>query len=112
MKTSDFDYDLPPGLIAQTPIEPRDAARLFQLDRTSGSMGHFHFYDLPDLLVPGICWWRMKAVSFPRASSRIRPGTGGAVEILLLRRIDEVTWQALLRSHRVQTGTRIEVGPI
>jgi S-adenosylmethionine:tRNA ribosyltransferase-isomerase len=53
VKTSDFDYHLPPGLIAQTPIEPRDAAQLLRLDRSSGAIGHFHFHDLPDLLRPG-----------------------------------------------------------
>ena len=53
MKTADFDYHLPPELIAQTPIEPRDAARLLQLDRSTGEVAHAHFYDLPQLLQPG-----------------------------------------------------------
>ena len=48
MKTSDFYYDLPQELIAQTPIEKRDTSRLMTLDRVSGAKGHHHFYDLPD----------------------------------------------------------------
>ena len=55
MKTSDFYYDLPQELIAQTPIEKRDTSRLMTLDRVSGATGHHHFYDLPDYLNPGDC---------------------------------------------------------
>ncbi len=111
MKTSDFDYDLPPELIAQTPIEPRDAARLLQLDRSSGALGHFHFYDLPDLLRPGDLLVANESRVIPARIFAHKAATGGAAEILLLRRLDEVTWQALLRSHRVHVGTRIEVRP-
>ncbi len=109
MKTSDFDYDLPPELIAQTPIEPRDAARLLQLGRTSGDIGHFHFYDLPDLLRPGDVLVANESRVIPARIFAHKAGTGGRVEILLLRRIDEVTWQALLRSRRIHVGTRIEI---
>jgi S-adenosylmethionine:tRNA ribosyltransferase-isomerase len=111
VKTSDFDYYLPPELIAQIPIEPRDAARLLQLDRSSGAIRHFHFYDLPELLRPGDLLVANESRVFPARIFAHKAGTGGAVEILLLRRIDEVTWQALLRSHRVHAGTRIEVRP-
>ena len=55
MKTSDFDFSLPPELIAQTPIGRRDGARLLTLDRLTGQLGHLHFYDLPKLLRPGDC---------------------------------------------------------
>ncbi|NTU64565.1 MAG: tRNA preQ1(34) S-adenosylmethionine ribosyltransferase-isomerase QueA [Chloroflexi bacterium] len=111
MKTSDFDYELPTEFIAQTPIEPRDAARLLQLDRSSGALQHFHFYDLPDLLRSGDLLVANESRVIPARIFAHKAGTGGAVEILLLRRIDEVTWQALLRSHRVHVGTRIEVRP-
>ncbi len=111
MKTSEFDYHLPPELIAQTPIEPRDAARLLQLDRSSGVLRHFHFYDLPDLLRPGDLLVANESRVIPARIFAHKAGTGGAVEILLLRRIDAVTWQALLRSHRVHVGTRIELRP-
>ena len=111
MKTSEFDYHLPPELIAQTPIEPRDAARLLRLDRSSGVLGHFHFYDLPDLIRPGDLLVANESRVIPARIFAHKAGTGGAVEILLLRRIDAVTWQALLRSHRVHVGTRIELRP-
>ena len=55
MKTSDFYYDLPPELIAQTPLERRDGSRLLTLDKRTGETGHGHFYDLPRLLRPGDC---------------------------------------------------------
>ena len=109
MKTSDFDYDLPPELIAQTPIEPRDTARLLQLDRTSGAIEHHHFYDLPDLLQPGDLLVANESRVIPARIFGHKEGTGGAVEILLLRRFDDVTWQALLRGHRLKVGSRIEV---
>jgi S-adenosylmethionine:tRNA ribosyltransferase-isomerase len=111
VKTSDFDYHLPPELIAQIPIEPRDAARLLRLDRSSGAMGHFHIYDLPDLLRPGDLLVANESRVIPARILAHKVGTGGAVEILLLRRVDEVSWQVLLRSHRVQVGTRIEIRP-
>ena len=111
MKTSDFDYDLPPELIAQVPIEPRDAARLLRLDRTSGAIEHFHFYDLPDLLRPGDVLVANESRVIPARIFAHKLGTGGAVEMLLLRRVDEVTWQALLRAHRVHVGLRLELRP-
>lgn len=55
MKTSDFDFQLPEELIAQTPLERRDASRLLTLDRESGAIEHHHFYDLPRFLRPGDC---------------------------------------------------------
>jgi S-adenosylmethionine:tRNA ribosyltransferase-isomerase len=111
VKTSEFDYHLPPELIAQTPIEPRDAARLLQLDRSTGSIEHRRFYDLPDLLRPGDLLVANESRVIPARLFAHKAGTGGAVEILLLRRIDAVTWQALLRAHRLHVGSRIEVRP-
>lgn len=111
MKTSEFDYHLPPELIAQTPVEPRDAARLLQLDRFTGAIAHRHFYDLPDLLRPGDLLVANESRVIPARIFAHKAGTGGAVEILLLRRIDALTWQALLRSHRIHVGTRIAVRP-
>lgn len=108
MKTSEFDYYLPPELIAQTPIEPRDAARLLWLKRSSGDMTHHHFYDLPDLLRPGDLLVANESRVLP-ARIIARKRTGGAVEILLLRRIDAVTWQCLLRGHRLRVGMRLDV---
>ena len=99
LRTSDFDYDLPPELIAQTPIEPRDQARLLRLDRRSGAIGHHRFSDLPDLLQPGDLLVANESRVIPARLFGRKP-TGGAVELLLLRRIDEVTWQALLRDRK------------
>ena len=109
MKTTYFDYYLPTELIAQTPIEPRDTARLLRLDRTSGAMEHHHFYDLPDLLRPGDLLVANESRVIPARIFGRKAGTGGAVEILLLRRIDAVTWQALLRGHRLKVGSHIKV---
>ena len=111
MKTSDFDYRLPPELIAQTPIEPRDAARLLQLDRSSGDIAHGHFCDLPNLLRPGDLLVANESRVIPARIFARKAGTGGAVEMLLLRRIDDVTWQTLLRAHRVHVGLKIELQP-
>ena len=111
MKTAEFDYHLPPELIAQTPIEPRDAARLLQLDRSTGELAHAHFYDLPQLLQPGDVLVANESRVIPARVFARKQGSGGAVELLLLRRLDETTWQALLRAHRVRVGTRLEVRP-
>ena len=72
MKTSDFYYDLPQELIAQTPIEKRDTSRLMTLDRVSGATGHHHFYDLPDYLNPGDC------LIFEQLPGAARPSGGTA----------------------------------
>jgi S-adenosylmethionine:tRNA ribosyltransferase-isomerase len=106
MKTSDFDYHLPPELIAQTPIEPRDAARLLCLDRSSGAIEHRRFIELPDLLQPGDLLVANESRVIPARLFAHKP-TGGAVEVLLLRRLDAQTWQALLRGHKLRVGARV-----
>jgi S-adenosylmethionine:tRNA ribosyltransferase-isomerase len=111
VKTAEFDYNLPPELIAQTPLEPRDAARLLRLDRSSGAIEHLHFYDLPDLLRPGDVLVANASRVIPARIFAHKADTGGAVEILLLRRLDNVTWQVLLRAHRVHIGTLIQLLP-
>ncbi len=111
MKTAALDYDLPQDLIAQTPIEPRDAARLLVLDRASGALAHRRFRDLTEVLRPGdalvfndtrVLHARLQAVKVP---------TGGHVEVLLLRRLDEVTWETLIGGSGVRAGTRLRVTP-
>ena len=108
MKTAEFEYDLPPELIAQTPIEPRDAARLLCLDRASGAIEHRRFSDLPDRLRPGDLLVANDSRVIP-ARVFAHKTTGGAVELLLLRRIDAQTWQTLLRGHNLRVGTRLIV---
>ena len=82
MKTSDFYYDLPPELIAQTPLERRDGSRLMTLDRASGAVGHHHFYNLPEFLRPGDCLILNDSRVLPaRLLGRRLPG-GGGCEVL------------------------------
>jgi S-adenosylmethionine:tRNA ribosyltransferase-isomerase len=109
MKTADFVYDLPPELIAQTPIEPRDASRLLRLDRSTGALEHRRFNELPDLLQPGDLLVANESRVIPARILAHKAKSGGAIEILLLRQLNDVTWQALLRGHRLRTGLSIEV---
>jgi S-adenosylmethionine:tRNA ribosyltransferase-isomerase len=99
MRLSDFEYELPPGLIAQTPIEPRDAARLLVLDRRTGAMTHQRVYNLPDLLCAGDLVVANRSRVLPaRIRGRLRGG--GRAELLLLRRLSPGRWEALGRPAR------------
>ena len=111
MKTSDFSYDLPPELIAQTPIEKRDSSRLMTLDRRTGETGHRHFYDLPSLLRPGDCLIMNNSRVLPaRLLGQRLPG-GGACEVLLLTDKGENVWECLVRPGRkLRTGARMAFG--
>ena len=82
LKTHDFYYDLPEELIAQTPLERRDASRLMTLDRKTGEVTHRHFYDLVDLLQPGDCLVMNNSRVLPARLLGHREPTGGAVEVL------------------------------
>ncbi|MGI6208452.1 MAG: tRNA preQ1(34) S-adenosylmethionine ribosyltransferase-isomerase QueA [Anaerolineae bacterium] len=109
MLTSEFDYDLPPELIAQTPIEPRDAARMLVLDRATGQISHRSFRDLPEYLRPGdVLVLNCTRVLPARIWARKVP-TGGRVELLLLNRNGDSTWEALVRGRKVPPGTELEV---
>ena len=83
MKTSDFYYDLPEELIAQTPLERRDGSRLMVLDRETGALEHRHFFDLPDYLRPGDCLVLNDSRVLPARLLGHRVPSGGAVEVLL-----------------------------
>ena len=106
-----YDYVLPPELIAQTPIEPRDASRLMVIHRESGIIEHRTFRDLPSLLAPRDLLVVNRSRVIPaRLHGRKLPG-GGAVEILLLRRRDAGIWDALVRpGRRLTVGTRVGFG--
>ncbi len=109
MKTSDFDYDLPPHLIAQTPIEPRDASRLMVISRARGMIEHRLFRDLVEYLQPGdvlVC--NDSRVIPARLYGRKEP-SGGKVELLLVAKRSEDSWEALVRGRRVRVGTRIKL---
>ncbi len=100
MKTSDFYYDLPPELIAQTPMERRDGSRLMTLNRETGEIGHRHFYELPELLRPGDCLILNDSRVLPaRLLGQRLPG-GGACEVLLLTDHGENVWECLVRPGR------------
>ena len=107
MKTSDFYYDLPQELIAQTPLERRDGSRLLTLDKVTGEWEHRHFYDLPEYLTPGDCLILNDSRVLPaRLLGQRLPG-GGACEVLLLIDKGEGTWECLVRPGRkMKPGTR------
>jgi S-adenosylmethionine:tRNA ribosyltransferase-isomerase len=111
MKTSDFDYELPAELIAQTPIEPRDAARLMVVHRDTGRIEHRQFRDLGDYLRSGdVLVGNESRVLHARLFGH-KASTGGRVELLLLRPRDDVTWEALVRpGRRIREGTRLAFG--
>ena len=105
MRTADFDYDLPPELIAQTPTEPRDSARLLVLDRAGNRLEHRVFHELPDILRPGDVLVANNSRVLPARLLGRRAGTGGAVEALLLHELDDDEWSALVRpGRRIRPG--------
>jgi len=99
LKTHDFWYDLPEELIAQTPLQQRDASRLLVLDRKSGSVAHKHFYDVLDYLNPGDCLVMNDSRVLPARLLGNRP-TGGAVELLLLKDLGDKKWECLAKPGR------------
>lgn len=110
MKTSDFDYELPPELIAQTPLERRDASRLMTLDKVTGEIGHRHFYELPSLLRPGDCLVLNDSRVLPARLIGHRE-SGGAAEVLLLTDKGDKTWECLVRPGRkLREGARVTFG--
>lgn len=110
MKTSDFDYELPPELIAQTPLERRDGSRLMTLDKVTGEVGHRHFYDLPSLLRPGDCLVLNDSRVLPARLIGHRE-SGGAAEILLLTDKGNKTWECLVRPGRkLREGAKVTFG--
>ena len=109
MRTGDFDYELPPELVAQTPAEPRDSSRLMVVDRASGSIEHRSFRDLPGFLREGDVAVFNDSRVFP-ARLYGRSASGGRVELLLLRRMEPGVWRALVRpGRRLRTGATFVV---
>ncbi len=99
MKRTDFSFDLPEELIAQTPLQQRDASRLLCLDKTTGALEHAHFYDLPKRLRPGDCLVLNDSRVLPARLIGARP-SGGTVELVLLRDLGEGKWECLSRPGR------------
>ena len=111
MKTSDFNYELPPELIAQTPIPQRDASRLLVLNKNTGAWQHRHFYDLPEYLRPGDCLILNNSRVLPARLLGHRLPGGGACEVLLLIDRGNKTWECLVRpGKRMRTGAKLSFG--
>ena len=100
MKTSDFSYDLPEELIAQTPAEPRDHSRLLVYHRQTGQIEHRHFYDIIEYLRPDDALVVNETKVIPARLLGVKEGTGVPVEVLLLRRRNTTDWEALVRPGR------------
>ena len=110
MKKSDFFFNLPEELIAQSPADRRDASRLMRLDRNSGETEHKRFYELPDFLQEGDCLVLNDSRVIPARLFGKR-GTGGAVEVVLLRDRGGDTWECLTRPGRkTKSGTTLYFG--
>ena len=104
MKTSDFDYNLPEELIAQTPVYPRDSSRLLVFDRKKDTFEHKHFYDIVDYLKEGDVLVRNNTRVLPARMFAYTPN-GAKVEVLLLKRFDLTEWEVL-----VKPGKKARVG--
>jgi len=113
MRTSDFDYSLPPEFIAQTPIEPRDSSSLLVLRRDTGKLEHAIFYSIGKYLNPGdlLVLNRTRVIPARLFAHKL---TGGRVELLLLRREDIHTWECIVGGKGLKPGSRLlldENGP-
>ena len=107
MKTSDFDYDLPEVLIAQTPVEPRDSSRLMVLNRATGQLEHRIFREIGAYLNPGDLLVVNQTRVIPARLYGRKIPSGGKVELLLLRREADQTWRGLVGGHNVKEGARL-----
>ena len=111
LRKQDFDYDLPEELIAQTPIEPRDASRLLVLNRKNGEITHKHFYDIVDFLMPGDCLILNDSRVLPARIYGIKDDTGAKVEFLLLSPKGDDVWEVLTGpGRRAKPGTHFTFG--
>ncbi len=111
MKTSDFYYDLPKELIAQTPLEKRDASRLLVMDKSSGALEHRHFFDIVDYLRAGDCLVMNDSRVIPARLLGHRVPTGGAAELLLLTDKGGGVWECLARPGRkLHEGAELSFG--
>jgi len=104
-KTSDFYYDLPEELIAQTPLKDRDHSRLLVLDKVTGEIEHKHFYDILEYLNKGDCIVINDTKVLPARLYGVRKDTGAVIELLLLKRIGDKKWETL-----VKPGKKAKVG--
>lgn len=111
MKLSEFDFELPEELIAQHPVEPRDSSRLMVVPRAGGAIAHRRFRDLPEFLRPGDALVVNETRVMPARLMGQREGTGGAIEVLLLKRVDRDRWETLVKpGKKARAGQRIIFG--
>ncbi|HIQ58529.1 MAG TPA: tRNA preQ1(34) S-adenosylmethionine ribosyltransferase-isomerase QueA [Candidatus Merdivicinus intestinavium] len=111
MKKSSYKFDLPEELIAQTPVEPRDASRLMCLDRESGAISHRHFRDLPSLLRPGDLLVANDSRVLPARLYGQKEDTGATMEFLLLEQKEQKRWEVMVKpGRRAKVGTRFVFG--
>ncbi len=111
MKTADFDYDLPQELIAQDPLEQRDSSRLLILDKETGERTHKIFHDIIDYLHKGDCLVINNTKVIPARLIGEREGTGGKVEVLLLKRRSDNVWETLVKpGKKARPGMRLSFG--
>ena len=112
MRTSDFDYDLPERYIAQSPLDQRDSSKLMVLDRQSGVIRHSVFKDIGDQLRPGDTLVINETRVIPGRLFSHKLPTGGRVEILLLRKRDELTWEAIVGGKGLVVGRQLQIEPL
>ena len=111
MKTSDFYYELPKELIAQTPVEPRDSSRLLVLDRKSGEISHRRFSDIIEYLQEGDLIVANDSRVLPARIYGVKNGTGARVEFLLLRQITGNRWETLCKpGKKAREGAKFSFG--
>lgn len=111
MDIKDFYYDLPEGMIAQTPLEDRTASKLMVLNRKTHEISHKHFYDIVDYLNPGDCLVMNNTRVIPARLYGVKEGSGGKIEFLLLKRINIDTWEVILKPGRkAKVGSRFVFG--
>lgn len=111
MKTSDFYYDLPEELIAQVPIEPRNASRMMVLDKNNGKIEHKHFYDLTEMLNENDCLILNDTRVIPARIYGVKEQTGAVVEFLLVSQKENNVWECLCKpGKRAKIGTKFSFG--
>ena len=111
MKKSDFYYDLPENLIAQTPVEPRNSSRMMAVDRKSGNIEDKNFYNLSEYLREGDCLILNNTRVLPARIFGVKEDTGAVVEFVLLKQIENMVWECLAGpGRRAKPGTRFSFG--
>lgn len=108
MNVTDFDYDLPERFIAQEPADPRDSSKLMHLDRKTGNISHRVFSDIIDMIHPNDVLVMNNTRVIPARLFAYKAETGGKVEILLLKQLDDTRWQVLIGGRNVNEGMELK----